>query len=506
MYLRRKLENIRENSIEKRNIQIYEWRTDTMYLPLAYVDRYSVLTDLYCGKERCDCEPEILLDMISDEKWGTEEYSGPNKEKYIFTYNMMDNNYFIMHAISACFAVAGFSGIWKYNKVVYEPDYDFSKELLCTNRLRVYPELIKHIPFNTFYLDFSKNDLFEYAGFFVQVKVYETGAIRIVTLPTEYNFSDIPIDEDKLNPTAYADVFWINPEKFSVENGMCYFDFDLYKDLIWTVDSYKTQWFIGGVSNYRLFLLQFLMYLSSKEPDIIESPDTISTYRPSSVLKNKYSEVQKWDIGCRYGEKIRCFNKNKMLQFKSNEYNNQNSKRPHIRKAHWERYHIGKGRKEVVTKWKEPVFINGDYNDITANIHIVTNKEAEGSSGEECIKQFLKTRNISFRKEHYIREIRKRYDFSFKWNDVLVFIEFDGEQHFKSINRWKGKKGYMERRKADMEKNEYCRNNNIPLLRIRFDQVYLIPDMINDFLENTGKYYQKYNTYLTNDMYYSICE
>ena len=195
-----------------------------------------------------------------------------------------------------------------------------------------------------------------------------------------------------------------------------------------------------------------------------------------------------------------------MLQFKSNEYNNQNSKRPHIRKAHWERYQIGKGRKEVVTKWKEPVFINGDYNDITTNIHIVTNKEAEGSSGEECIKQFLKTRNISFRKEHYIREIRKRYDFSFKWNDVLVFIEFDGEQHFKSINRWKGKKGYMERRKADMEKNEYCRNNNIPLLRIRFDQVYLIPDMITDFLENTEKYYQKYNTYLTNDMYYSICE
>ena len=102
------------------------------------------------------------------------------------------------------------------------------------------------------------------------------------------------------------------------------------------------------------------MYLSSKEPDIVESPDTINTYKPSGSLKNKYSEVRKWDVGCRYGEKIRCFKKKKMLQGAIGESDNQSSKRPHIRKAHWERYHIGKGRKEIVTKWKEPVFVNGD--------------------------------------------------------------------------------------------------------------------------------------------------
>lgn len=477
-----------------------------MYLPLAYVERYSVLTDLYCSEEYSDCEPKVLLDMISDENWGTELYSGPNKERYSFTYNMMDNNFFIMHKISACFAVAGFAGVWKYNKVVYEPDYDFSQALIDTNKLRVYPDMIKHLPFDTFYLDFSKNKLFEYDGFFVQVKVYDTGAIRIISLPTEKNYSNIPVYEYEQEPLAYSDAFWIKPENFSEENGKVYFDFDLRKDLIWTVDSYKTQWFIGGLSNYRLFLLQFLMYLSSKEPDIIESPDTINTYKPSANLKNKFSEVRKWDVGCRYGEKIRSFNKNKMQQFGTNDNNNQNSKRPHIRKAHWERYHIGKGRKTIITKWKEPVFINGDYKDITANIHVVTNQETECSSGEELIRQYLNSRNILFCSEHYIREIRRRYDFSLEWNNTLVFIEFDGEQHFKSINRWKGKRGYLDRRQADIEKNEYCCKNKIPLLRIRFDQACLIPDMIDDFLENNGNYYQNYNTYLTNDEYYSICE
>ena len=87
--------------------------------------------------------------------------------------------------------------------MVYEPDFDFSQALLNTNKLRVYPEMIRHIPFDTFYLDFSKNGLFEYEGFFVQVKVYDTGALRIVSLPTEKNYSNIPLDEYEQEPTAY---------------------------------------------------------------------------------------------------------------------------------------------------------------------------------------------------------------------------------------------------------------------------------------------------------------
>ena len=54
-----------------------------MYLPLEYVKRYSVLTELYCSEEYINCEPEVLLEMIADADWGTSNYSGPNKERYI---------------------------------------------------------------------------------------------------------------------------------------------------------------------------------------------------------------------------------------------------------------------------------------------------------------------------------------------------------------------------------------------------------------------------------------
>ena len=282
-----------------------------MYLPLAYVEKYSILTSLYCSKEYSDCEPQMLLEMISDIKWGYSDYEGPNKERYFFTFKMMGNNYFAMRRISACFAVAGFSGVWKYNKIVYEPDQEFSKALIGTKTLRVYPEMLKHIPFNTFYLDFSKNTLFEYEGFFVNVKVYNDGTIKIMTLPTEKNYSDIPVNEDESNnvPSAYMDSFVLKRSDYNVDNGMLYFDYDLNKDFIMTSDSFRTQWFVGGVSYYREFILQFLMYLSSKEPDIVESADTINTYRPSNTVKNKYSEVRKWDVGCRYGDKIRLYEK-----------------------------------------------------------------------------------------------------------------------------------------------------------------------------------------------------
>ena len=479
------------------------------YLPLAYINRFSVLTDLYCSELRSDCEPEMLLEMVSDSNWGTEEYAGPNKEKFDLMYQELKENFFMMHRIGACYAAAAFVGIWQNHKIVYEPDYDFSKALLETNRLRVYLDMIKHLPFNTFYLDFSKNALFSYDGFFVQVKIYDTGAIRISSLPTEKNYSYIPVHEYEQEPTAYADNFWIQPEVFNTENGMYYFDYDLVKDYINTSDSYKTQWFVGGVSNYRLFLLQFLMYLSSKEPDITESPDTINTYKPSEVVKNKYSEVQKWDVGVRYGNKIRCFNKMEKQRQDSDTANsntNTNAKRPHMRKAHWEHYHTGKGRVNIITKWKEPIFVNGNSEDIISTIHVVTNKEAEGSSGEEFIKQYLQSKNISYVWQHNIRSIRKRYDFSIIWDNTLVFIEFDGEQHFKAINRWKGKKGYLERRSADIEKNNYCHQNKIPLLRIRFDQAHLIPSMIDDLLLNHERYNEKWNTYLSNEEYYSICE
>ena len=107
----------------------------------------------------------------------------------------------------------------------------------------------------------AKNQLFQYSVFFVNVKVFDSGTIRIVSLPTESNFSYIPLENYERDPTVYADAFWIKSEMINTENGMPYFDYDLIEDDMWTKDSFKTQWFIGGVSSNRLILTEIVLIL-----------------------------------------------------------------------------------------------------------------------------------------------------------------------------------------------------------------------------------------------------
>jgi very-short-patch-repair endonuclease len=60
--------------------------------------------------------------------------------------------------------------------------------------------------------------------------------------------------------------------------------------------------------------------------------------------------------------------------------------------------------------------------------------------------------------------------FDFFIEKYNLCIEFDGEQHFKAIKYFGGVKNLKLQQKRDSIKNIYCKNNNINLLRIRFDE------------------------------------
>ena len=71
---------------------------------------------------------------------------------------------------------------------------------------------------------------------------------------------------------------------------------------------------------------------------------------------------------------------------------------------------------------------------------------------------------------------------------------------------WGGDEAYQKQRITDLEKNEWCEKNRIPLLRIRFDQKPLIVDLVDDFLENSSQYITLHNKILSNKEYYSMCK
>jgi hypothetical protein len=56
-------------------------------------------------------------------------------------------------------------------------------------------------------------------------------------------------------------------------------------------------------------------------------------------------------------------------------------------------------------------------------------------------------------------------------------IEIDGEQHFKTNEHFGGEEIFKITQKNDNLKNDYCKKNNIKILRIRYDEK--IDDLFN---------------------------
>ena len=52
--------------------------------------------------------------------------------------------------------------------------------------------------------------------------------------------------------------------------------------------------------------------------------------------------------------------------------------------------------------------------------------------------------------------------------ETNTLIEYDGRQHFESVDIWGGEDALLKRKINDEIKNNYCIKNRIPLLRISY--------------------------------------
>ena len=95
------------------------------------------------------------------------------------------------------------------------------------------------------------------------------------------------------------------------------------------------------------------------------------------------------------------------------------------------------------------------------------------SYGEEKISYLLNLNNIFYQTQKTFETCRfpdtnalARFDFYIN-NQYL--LEFDGEQHFFSNNKgWNTKTAFEKTKKRDKYKNQWCKENNIPLIRIPY--------------------------------------
>lgn len=111
------------------------------------------------------------------------------------------------------------------------------------------------------------------------------------------------------------------------------------------------------------------------------------------------------------------------------------------------------------------------------------------SHGELKIIQLLKDANISFITQKRITtgQSYKFVDFCVNYNNQEYFIEYDGKQHFLENHHFGDENETLETiQRRDREKNQYCIDNNIPLIRIPYTKYDTL--CLNDLLLETTSF------------------
>ena len=108
------------------------------------------------------------------------------------------------------------------------------------------------------------------------------------------------------------------------------------------------------------------------------------------------------------------------------------------------------------------------------------------SYGEEFIAQLLEDNDIIFERQKIFSNCKNIFCLPFDFYiENKYLLEYDGEQHFKSIKSWGGEQGLLDRQKRDAIKNQWCKENNIPLIRIPYSLTNI---QLKDILLETSSY------------------
>jgi very-short-patch-repair endonuclease len=111
------------------------------------------------------------------------------------------------------------------------------------------------------------------------------------------------------------------------------------------------------------------------------------------------------------------------------------------------------------------------------------------SRGEKEIAKYLDKNEISYYRQHKFSDCKNIFllPFDFYLPKYRTVIEFDGIQHYEPLKFFGGVNYFEKLKNNDKIKNDYCEDNYINLIRIRYDQI----DDICRILWNNLKNYIK---------------
>lgn len=111
------------------------------------------------------------------------------------------------------------------------------------------------------------------------------------------------------------------------------------------------------------------------------------------------------------------------------------------------------------------------------------------SKGEDYIKMWLDDLKINYIRQHSFETCKyvNKLSFDFYLPDYNSCIEFDGKQHFKPVKYFGGEKAFKLNKKRDSVKNKWCLDNNIGLIRIKYNEINKIKYILKEKLQIVDK-------------------
>jgi hypothetical protein len=118
--------------------------------------------------------------------------------------------------------------------------------------------------------------------------------------------------------------------------------------------------------------------------------------------------------------------------------------------------------------------------------------DAKQSKGEKQVAQILDALDILYSRQKAFDGCKDkkalRYDFYFSFSGHQFLIEYNGEQHYKPIERWGGAKGLEDVQRRDRIKAHFAATNGLHLITIPYTDYDRIGTIIIDRLtEATGE-------------------
>lgn len=114
----------------------------------------------------------------------------------------------------------------------------------------------------------------------------------------------------------------------------------------------------------------------------------------------------------------------------------------------------------------------------------------EFSSGEDRISKYLLKEGIFFTSQYRIHECRDRralpFDFAIldEQNNPIGLIEFDGWHHKYVVPQWGGEENLKRVQKHNKIKTNYCKQQGIPLLRIPYNKLDIVEEVVANWLKS----------------------